>query len=103
MGATSVNRWAVAVNPATGQHTLLRHFQPREFRDELEAVYQAQGRDYLLQAKLPEIPSPVSLQEITAATVEATHAREDLNAAVASYKREVRESLASNDASLAAQ
>ena len=103
MGVTSVNRWAVAVDPATGQHTLLRRYETREFHDELESVYQSQGRDYIFQAKLPEMPASPSLQDLTAATVEAAHARTDLNDAVASYKNEIREAMAQNDASLAAQ
>ena len=109
MGVTSVKRWAVAVNPATGQHTLLRRYETREFRDELESVYQYQGRDYPLRAKqpvqvkLPEMSAAASLQDVTAATDQAANAREDLNTAIASYKREVREAMAQNDASLAAQ
>jgi hypothetical protein len=103
MGVTSVTRWAVAVNPATGQHTLLRRYETREFHDELEAAYQSQGRDYLLQVKLPGISSFVSMQEMTAAMLESAHAREDLNEAVVSYKRQVREALTRNDASLSAQ
>lgn len=109
MGVTAVSRWAVAVNPATGQHTLLRRYETREFRDELDAVYQYQGRDPVLPAKQmfplkPAEPSEVpTLQELEAAAIETERARDDLSDAVASYKREVREALASNDASLAAQ
>jgi hypothetical protein len=109
MGVTSVNRWAVAVNPATGQHTLLRRYQTREFREELASVYQSQGRDdpfrekQPVQVKLPEMSASASLQEVIAATDEATNAREDLNAAIASYKKEIRDAMAQNDASLAAQ
>lgn len=109
MGVTSVNRWAVAVDTATGQHTLLRHYETHQFREELESVYQSQGRDYPFQAKLPgqvklpEMSISRSLPEVSAATDEAANAREALNDAVASYKKEIREALAQNDASLAAQ
>ena len=53
--------------------------------------------------KLAETSLSESPHEISTATDEVANAREDLNDAVASYQKEIREALAQNDASLAAQ
>ncbi len=50
-GATSVKRWAVAVNTTTGQQTLLRRYENREFSGELDEVYNTRGRVNITRAK----------------------------------------------------
>ena len=93
-GATTVKRWAVAVNTATGQHTLLHRYLAREFADELDEVYRSYGHDSYWRAKLPEI------SDIAAATADAVKAREELTIAVAGFRTEMRKGLADLDADL---
>jgi len=93
-GATTVKRWAVAVNTATGQHTLLRRYLAREFADELDEVYRSYGHDSYRPAQLPEI------SDIAAATADAVRAREDLTNAAAGFQAEMKRGLADLDADL---
>jgi hypothetical protein len=102
-GMTAVKRWAVAVNTATGQHTMLRRYAAREFPGDLEEVYQSHGREYASRSELPENSLPPSLQEITSETVETARSREDLHDAVLNFKAQIREALARNDALIAGQ
>ena len=99
-GTTSVKRWAVAVDTATGQQTLLRRYENREFSGELDEVYNSWGRVYLSRAKLPEIAGAPSLKDMAAATLETSQSREELDDAVVSFKTRLREALARSDASL---
>jgi hypothetical protein len=99
-GATSVKRWAVAVNTTTGQQTLLRRYETREFPGELDEVYNSWGRVYLSRAKLPEMAGAPSLKDMALATLEASRSREELDDAVVSFKTRLREALARSDASL---
>lgn len=99
-GTTSVKRWAVAVDTATGQQTLLRRYENREFSGELDEVYNSRGRVYISRAKLPETASAPSLKDMAAATLETSQSREELDDAVVSFKTRLREALARSDASL---
>jgi hypothetical protein len=95
-----VKRWAVAVDTATGQQTLLRRYENREFSGELDEVYNSRGRVYISRAKLPETASAPSLKDMAAATLETSQSREELDDAVVSFKTRLREALARSDASL---
>jgi hypothetical protein len=96
-------RWAVAVNTKTGQHTLLRRYEEREFRGSFEELYQFRWSDYISNAELPEISAPPSMQDLTSAVVSVERSRDELRVAAINYKREIREALTRNDALLAAQ
>jgi hypothetical protein len=103
-GAASIAilmRWAVAVNPSTGQHTLLRRYASRELRGDFDDLYRLQGNDYVLTAELPVRAAPVSTQELTAALDSADRSRQELQAAIADFQRHIRDSLARNDSLLA--
>lgn len=102
-GVTIVKRWAVAVDTGTGQHTLLRRYPLREYPDDLDDIYEFQGRDYVSRAELPETSAPSSLPEIESAVAETARSREELQDAVLQYRTQIRDSLARNDAQLAAQ
>ena len=99
-GTTSVKRWAVVVNTITGQQSLLRRYETREFPGELDEVYNSWGRVYLSRAKLPEIAAAPSLKDLASATLEASQSREVLEGAVVSFKTRLREALSSSDPSL---
>jgi hypothetical protein len=102
-GAASIAifmRWAVAVNPSTGQHTLLRRYASRELRGDFDDLYRLQGTDYVLTAELPARSAPVSTQELTAALGSADRSRQELQAAIADFQRQIRDALARNDSLL---
>jgi hypothetical protein len=96
-------RWAVAVNTRTGQHTLLRRYQPREFRGDFDDLYKFRGTDYVSTAKPAVRSAPPSTDDLTAAVESVETAREALSNAVIDFKRRIREALADNDDWLAAQ
>jgi hypothetical protein len=99
-GTTSEKRWAVAVNTATGQQTLLRRYEIREFSGELDEVYQSYGRDFasLVDAESPLPPAEPSLTDIASATAEAVRSREELAKAVLDFKAGIREGLTRSNA-----
>jgi hypothetical protein len=94
-------RWAVAVNPATGQHTLLRRYAPREMRGDFDDLYRLQGTDYSLTAELPARSAPVSTPELISALAAVDRSRQELQDAIAGFQRQVRDALARNDSLLA--
>jgi hypothetical protein len=94
-------RWAVAVNPSTGQHTLLRRYASRELRGDFDDLYRSQGTDYVPTAELPARSAPVSTQELTAALDAVDLSRQELHDAVVAFRRQVRSALARNDSLLA--
>ena len=102
-GIIAVKRWAVAVNTTIGQHTLLRRYQIRQFRGDLDGIDRSQGRDYLSRLELPESSAPASMQEITSAMAEAARSREEVHDAVRYFQMQIREALARNDALLTMQ
>jgi hypothetical protein len=48
-GIVVLMRWAVAVNTTTGQHTLLRRYEPRELQGDVDGLYELQSSDYILK------------------------------------------------------
>jgi len=100
-GIVIMQRWAVAVDTVTGQHTLLRRYKAHEF-SEIGALYESQGREYISRVNLPgEAMKPPSIQELQAALTAMEHSREELHDAMQDFNRQIRESLARNDALLA--
>jgi len=95
-------RWAVAVNTTTGQHTLLRRYEPREFRGDFDDLYRFRGTDYVAAAK-PAIGAAPSTTDLTAAVESVETARENLHDAVLGFKRRIREAMTANDDLLATQ
>jgi len=102
-GTTLLRRWAVAVNGATGQHTLLRRYEPREFDGDLDEVYRSYARDFRSRTELPDLASSPSPGDIAAATAETARSRAELESAVLSFKTQIREALARSDALAARQ
>ena len=102
-GAVVVRRWAVAVNTSTGQHTLLRRYDLREFRGELDDIYESHGHDRLLRVDADRNIGLPSDAELRAAVTQANLAREELRSALADFRRHIADDLARSDARLAAQ
>jgi hypothetical protein len=101
-GIVIMQRWAVAVDTVTGQHTLLRRYKAHEF-GEIGDLYQSQGSEYLSRVNLPEEETkPPSIQELQAALTAMEHSREELRNAIQDFNRQIREAVARNDALLAA-
>jgi hypothetical protein len=96
-------RRAVAVNTKTGQHTLLRRYDTREFQGDFDNLYQFQESDYISSAELTERPAPPSMQELKSAAALAERSRKELSDAVTDFRQQIRDSLTRNDASLSAQ
>lgn len=102
-GIVVLLRRAVAVNTKTGQHTLLRRYDTREFQGDFDSLYQSEESDYISSAELTEKPAPPSMQELKSAAASAEGARKELSDAVLDFRQQIRDSLTRNDASLAAQ
>ena len=102
-GIVVLLRRAVAVNTKTGQHTLLRRYDTREFQGDFDNVYQFQESDYIASAELTERPAPASMQELKSAAALAERSRKELSDAVTDFKQQIRDNLTDNDASLSAQ
>jgi hypothetical protein len=93
-------RWAVAVNTATGQHTLLRRYEEREFQGDFDDIYQLQEIDYMANAASLERPASPSVKDLASAVVSLEHSREELRDAVMNFRRRIREALTRSDALL---
>jgi hypothetical protein len=99
-GATGVvvlMRWAVAVDTTTGQHTLLRRYDAREFFGDFDDLYKLQRSGYVTNVKLPEKSPPPSTQELASALEAVDRSRQDLQSAVVEFKRRMRGAMAHND------
>jgi hypothetical protein len=93
-------RWAVAVNTTTGQHTLLRRYEAREFKGDFDDLYQLQEIDYVPNPASRERSSPPSLQELTLAVASLERSRDELRDAVLDLRRQNRDALTRSDGSL---
>ena len=102
-GIVLLMRWAVAVDTTTGQHTLLRRYEPREFQGDVDGLYEGQGSDYVSNVKLPVAPALFTTKELLSAVESAERSRAELQQAVLEFRRQVREALAGNDALLSAE
>jgi hypothetical protein len=100
-GMSDVKRWAVAVNVLTGQHTLLRRYEVREFPGNLDDVYESYGRDYLSGADLPSVSATPSPRNIASAADETAQSREELDRAAREFRTLIRDAQAHSDALLA--
>jgi hypothetical protein len=103
-GTTVSMRWAVALDMATGQHTLLRRYWPREFRGDFEEDYRSQAREYLVdlpaRADLTEPAALPTRQEMVSATAEVARSRGEIEQALADFRRGIGNGLAGNEAML---
>jgi len=102
-GTVVVRRWAVAVNTSTGYHTLLRRYDLREFRGELDDIFASLARERLPRVDRYQDVGPPSSAELLAAVTQAALAREELRGALAGFRRQIAEALTRSDARLAAQ
>jgi hypothetical protein len=107
-GIVVLMRWAVAVNTTTGQHTLLRRYEPREFRGDFDGIYELQGKelqgsDYISNASPPSEPALPTTKELILAVESAERSRAELQEAVLEFRRQIRDALAGNDALLSAR
>jgi hypothetical protein len=102
-GVVMLMRWAVAVNTATGQHSLLRRYGTREFRGYLEELTQLRRSDSVSNVELPESVVPPTMRDMTSAIEAVERSREEVRSATLGYALVTRELLARNDALLVAQ
>jgi hypothetical protein len=86
-------RWRVAVDTTTGQHILIKRYQPVELHGFLDDVYLPIDRDYLWYGE-PAEQSPPSLGEVTAALAELVDDRAAIRAAADDFWNVVHMSLA---------
>jgi hypothetical protein len=93
-GLTAIRlRWRVAVDTATGQHILIKRYQPVELHGFLDDVYLPINRDYLWYCE-PGEGSPPSLEEVTAALAEVGDDRAAIRAAADDFRSVVHTSIA---------
>lgn len=106
-GIVVLMRWAVAVDTTTGQHTLLRRYEPREFQGEFDRLYELQESDYISNvsnvAKVRLPPALPLTNELISTVESAEHSRAELEETVLEFRRQIRDALAGNDALLFAQ
>jgi hypothetical protein len=101
-GIVVLLRWAVAADTTTGQHTLLRRYEPREFQGDVEGLYKLQGSDYISEANLPVERALPSTRGLVSAVESAERSRVELQQAVLDFRRLIRDALAGNDVLLSA-
>ena len=93
-GLTAIRlRWRVAVDTATGQHILIKRYQPVELHGFLDDVYLPIDRDYLWYSEPGEGPRP-SFGDVTAALAELVDERAAIRAAADDFRNAVHTSLA---------
>jgi hypothetical protein len=91
-------RWRVGVNPRTGEHTLIKRYEPREHRGTIDELYKFQERDYLWSLEPPISSSEPSRPELESALAQVAQSREQIRLAVKDYRTTTRHALAENDA-----
>jgi hypothetical protein len=93
-GLTAIRlRWRVAIDTATGQHVLIKRYQPVELHGFLDDVYLPIDRDYLWYSE-PREAAPPSLGEALAALDEVVDDRAAIRAAADDFRSLVHTSLA---------
>ncbi len=93
-GLTAIRlRWRVAVDTRTGQHILIKRYQPVEIHGFLDDVFLPIDRDYLWYSE-PEERTPPSLGEVTAALAEMVDSRAAIRVAADDFRNVVHTSIA---------
>jgi hypothetical protein len=95
-------RSRVAVDTATGQHSLIKRYPPRKQPGDIGDVYRLRDQDHLWRLEPLEDSEPSRL-DVESALSEAARDREELRAAVQDYKETIRNALAHNDRLQAAE
>jgi hypothetical protein len=88
-GATTLKRWAVVVDTATGQHALLRQYDTREFAGELDDAYRWYGNLASARMEIPD--TPPAQRDIAPALADTDRARSELDRTLKSYQALIRE------------
>jgi hypothetical protein len=94
--AVEMTRWRVAVDTATGQHTLVKRYRPRKQPGDIDDASDLWDRAYIWRLEPPDSPEP-SPVEVESALSEVARHRELLRAAVEEYRNTVRTAMARND------
>ncbi len=100
-------RWAVALNPATGQHTLLRRYETREFQGDFNDLYELHrplsANAAITSVKLSEgnaqrLPgSNPSIADLGSAVTSLESAGRDLQKALSAFRLRTADALARNE------
>jgi hypothetical protein len=89
-------RWRVAVDTATGQHSLIKRYPPRKQRGEIGDVYSLRDQNHLWRLEPLEDSEPSRL-EVESALSEVAHGREQLRGAIQDYRAAIRNAVSNND------
>jgi hypothetical protein len=82
-------RWRVGVDLKTGQHVLIKRYRTRQFRGEMDDLYNA-SRDQLWYLEPSGESEEPSRQETESALEQVAHSREQIRAAVSNFKNTIR-------------
>jgi len=102
-GIVVVMRWAVSVDARTGQHALLRQYEPREFSGDFNDVYELQSADYITKGPAPERAAPPTIQEAAGVVAQVERSREEINRALVDFRRQIKDGLKDNATRLDAE
>ena len=95
-------RWAVALNPATGQHTLLRRYETREFQGSFDDLYElyrpmSAGAAAITSVKLTEGAGQPSVADLGAGVTSLESAGRDLQKALSGFRARTADALGRNE------
>ena len=87
-------RWRVAVENATGQHVMVRRYNPIERQGSLDNLYAHRDRDALWYLEPGADATEPGAGQLDAAIDQVSHSREAIRSAARDFKTAVREALA---------
>jgi hypothetical protein len=87
-------RWRVAVETATGQHLMVRRYNPIERQGTLDDLYAHRDRDALWYLEPAADAVAPSAEQLEAALDQVSHSREAIRTAAQDFKTAVRAALA---------
>lgn len=90
-------RWRVGVDPANGEHVLLRRYAPRELQGDVEEVYRHRDRDYVWYLEPPDDAMEPAREEVEAALNRVDLARVAVRAAADEFRKSTAAALGEQD------
>ncbi len=103
LASVAVSRWAVAVDSTTGQHTLLRRYEPLKFKGEMDELSQLLEGEDAPNLELPERSSAPSMTELTSSISSVDRSREEFHNAFVDFRSKVHDAMMRSNALLVDQ
>ena len=89
-------RWRVAVEPATGRHTLLKRYPPLEFSGSIDRYFDLHNHS-LWSLEPPDDAAEPARGDLESAIAEVERSRDEVQAAIRDFRSAIRDALLHDD------